>query len=443
MTFPESGWIKYINILSAINETAAKKFTSYLNTHDVLSPSGRKAAIDYAYALATRYGESAAAAACEMYDAVAEASGVALAVAEPAATASYGDVAKAVNGLIKQNASNDVIGESIGRLVKRAGADTTLQNAKRDGAEFAWIPHGDTCAFCLMLASNGWRKASKKTIKGDHAEHIHANCDCTFAIRFDGKSNVAGYDPDKYREMYDDADGKTWKDKLNSMRRDEYLVNGERIREQKMELYSRNRKIKYGEINDIQTDRGSITARRVDRYGYNNIYVDEKVDITEKQLRNVNNQVSEAKRIVNVINDCDAKVVVTDIDDPIASYNPRTNTMFISKRMTSNEEIVKAQEFFTCPNDTRSTAVHEMFHWLDAYEYRKSTGEITDAGPTSLYSVTQREKAFSEIKKVGVEIDDYEKLASISPYALRSALENDWEEVYTEYRTQKALEGGV
>ena len=161
MIFPESSWIKYITVLAAINSTAAKKFTSYLNNHDVSTPSGRRAAIEYAFAVATQYGETAAAAACEMYDAVAEASGVSLPPAEPAPTASYSDVAKAVNGLTRQSMSNEVIGSAIGRLVKRAGADTTLKNAIRDGAEFAWIPHGDTCSFCLALASNGWRRASK------------------------------------------------------------------------------------------------------------------------------------------------------------------------------------------------------------------------------------------------------------------------------------------
>lgn len=242
MTFPENGWQKYINMLSAINNTAAKKFTAYLDTHETDSRLGRQAAIDYAYAIATQYGESAAAAACEMYDAVAEASGKTLPAAEPAPTAPYSDVAKAVNGLKKQDASNEMIGDSIGRLVKRAGADTTLKNAKRDGAEFAWIPHGDTCAFCIMLASNGWQRASKKTIKGDHAEHIHQHCNCEFAIRFDGKSTVAGYDPDKYKEMWDNADGSKWQDKLRNMRHDNYqnyyAKNREDILAHKREKYA-------------------------------------------------------------------------------------------------------------------------------------------------------------------------------------------------------------
>ena len=98
-------------------------------------------------------------------------------------------------------------------------APTTLQNALRDGAEFAWIPAGETCAFCLTLASNGWQRASKQAIKKGHAEHIHSNCDCAYAVRFNSRTNVAGYDPDRYRSMYRHAEGRTPQDKINSMRR--------------------------------------------------------------------------------------------------------------------------------------------------------------------------------------------------------------------------------
>ena len=219
MTIPERTWLRYIRMLSAINSTSSKKFAAYLATHDVMTKAGRKAAIDYAAALATKYGESAAAVACEMYDVVAEASGVIVPSAEPAETASYGEVAKAVNGVLKQSQNVDMISSVVGRLVKRTGADTTLNNAIRDGAEFAWVPSGDSCAFCIMLASNGWQRASKKALKGGHAEHIHANCDCTYAIRFDSRSNVAGYDRDKYLEIYENAEGSTWREKLNSMRK--------------------------------------------------------------------------------------------------------------------------------------------------------------------------------------------------------------------------------
>lgn len=239
MTISEPFWVRYIDTLHAIDSTAAKKFEAYLNTHDITTKEGRQAAIDYAYALATKYGESAAAVSCEMYDTVARASGAIVPAAEPAATATYSEVARAVNGILKNGYGQPVLVSAVGNAVKRAGADTTIKNAIRDGAEFAWIPHGDTCAFCLMLGSNGWKKASKKTLKGEHAEHIHNNCDCTFAIRFDGKTTVSGYDPDRLRDMYDNAEGTTWREKLNSMRREQYADNADAIRAQKREAYAR------------------------------------------------------------------------------------------------------------------------------------------------------------------------------------------------------------
>ncbi len=144
-----------------------------------------------------------------------------------------------MNGTLKQSSTPELPGQAIGRLVKRTGVDTTMQNAIRDGAEWAWIPHGDTCAFCMMLASNGWQKASKKALKGGHAEHIHANCDCTYAIRFESDTEYAGYDPDKYLEAYQNAEGRSWQEKVNAMRRAQYERDGDRIREQKRIAYAR------------------------------------------------------------------------------------------------------------------------------------------------------------------------------------------------------------
>ena len=95
---------------------------------------------------------------------------------------------------------------AVSRLVKPAGADTTLKNAIRDGAEFAWIPHGDTCAFCLMLASRGWQKAGKRTLKNGHAEHIHANCDCEYAVRFNASTTVLYYNKDAVKKAGGDPD---------------------------------------------------------------------------------------------------------------------------------------------------------------------------------------------------------------------------------------------
>ena len=239
MRIPKKTWNKYITDLRKISDKAAELMTSYLETHDVSSPAERQQAIEYAYALATKYGEGTSALACEMYDSVVAASGKKLPPAEPAATATFNEVARTVNGSMLYSKRPDVVGSSVGRLVKTAGVDTTMRNAIRDGAEWAWVPSGDTCAFCIALASQGWVKASEKVMKGNHAEHIHNNCDCTFSIRFDGKSSVEGYDPDALRRQYYAADGSTPTERINAMRREQYAANKEAINAQKRAAYAK------------------------------------------------------------------------------------------------------------------------------------------------------------------------------------------------------------
>ena len=241
MSLPSSAWQKYVTMLLKISSAAADAFLDYLKHHDVTTEAGKTAAIEYAYALATRYGEASAAAACEAYDATAAAAGVDVPPALPAETATYEEVATAVNGTINQDLPDETISGAISRLVKRAGADTTIQNAIRDGAEFAWIPSGDTCAFCIMLASNGWQRASKKALRKGHAEHIHANCDCNYAVQFNGKPRYDFFDPDVYRDIYDSAGTGNWQKKLNVIRQNIYADNGDKIRAQKRAAY-RSRK---------------------------------------------------------------------------------------------------------------------------------------------------------------------------------------------------------
>lgn len=185
------------------------------------------ALISYAYNVSATIGEGAAALACQMYDEVASASGVAVPAAVPAEVADYGEVAAAVTEVSRTSPIQ--LPSVAGRFVKRQAADTTLFNAQRDGAQFAWVPHGDTCAFCITLASRGWQYMSKKALKNGHAEHIHNNCDCEYAIRFDTSSTVEGYDPQVYKDMYYGAEGHTPKERINAMRREIYAENTPKI----------------------------------------------------------------------------------------------------------------------------------------------------------------------------------------------------------------------
>ena len=252
MTISRKVWQRYIDGLRKVNDEAVRLAMNYLNTHDVLTQEGTNALIEYCFGLATKYGEAVAELACEMYDALAAVTGATVAPAIPAATATMQETAKAVVGTMKTG-NNEIVSSAVGRLVKMAGVDTTMQNALRDGAEWAWIPVGDTCAFCITLASRGWQRASKKALKGGHAEHIHANCDCTYAIRFDN-SEVEGYDPREYEALYYGADGSKPQDRINAMRREFYARNKEVINEQKRDAYAKRQERNSSEAEEMNVD---------------------------------------------------------------------------------------------------------------------------------------------------------------------------------------------
>lgn len=249
-TITQAQWKRYIARLRQINDKAAEEFRNTIIDKGGYGHIERQKLIDYAYGISTKYGEASAALSAEMYDAIAELSGVAVPSAIPVEV-TYQDVAKTVNGIIKNTGSEDILAQGIGRLVKMAGTDTILSNAYRDrprgkgskrkhsGAQVAWIPSGDTCPFCLMLASKGWQNQTEWGAN-NHSEHIHANCDCTYAVRFNNSLNVEGYDPDALRKEYYEA-GDNQNDRLNAMRREQYAENKDKINAQKRANYARNK----------------------------------------------------------------------------------------------------------------------------------------------------------------------------------------------------------
>ena len=259
MQITANAWNEYITRLSRLNQKAGQLMREYIGSHGTESTDDL---IAYAYGLVTKYGEGSAELACQMYDALAEAANAGVPAAEPAEPADYGEVARMVNATKNQNPAN--LPNGVSRLVKRAGADTTLKNAVRDGAEWAWVPHGDTCPFCITLASNGWQKASSKVLKGGHAQHIHANCDCEFAIRFDHSTTVAGYDPEKYLKQYNAAGGD-----INKMRRIDYAARKDAINAQKRAAYAVRKLSTNGEIPakiELDNDRYTIAEPKISKF---------------------------------------------------------------------------------------------------------------------------------------------------------------------------------
>ncbi len=244
MTITGTAWEKYINALRQVNDAAADRVRKVLERYDLknLSPAARQEIINWVYDITATYSEASAELACQMYDAISEASGVSVPPAEPAPVPEYKEVAIATNGTLK-TLNPDIVAQASARLVKRTGVDTTMNNAIRDGAMWAWIPMGDTCAFCHMLASNGWQRASKKAMRNGHADHIHANCDCTYAVSYRGGEEYENiYDPDELYAEYNEANRNgRWRDAMNVMRREEYARNKDMINAQKRAAYAKRK----------------------------------------------------------------------------------------------------------------------------------------------------------------------------------------------------------
>ena len=121
MKISRADWEHYISRLGRVSAQAAKAMRAYMTA---TPDASAEQLIQYAYSLTTRYGEAAAALACEMYDAIAAAAGAAVPAAEPAEPASVQEVARTVRAVHEE--SPNLLPEVTQRIVKRTAADTTL-----------------------------------------------------------------------------------------------------------------------------------------------------------------------------------------------------------------------------------------------------------------------------------------------------------------------------
>ena len=148
---------------------------------------------------------------------------------------------------LKKTESESVLTQAIGLFTKDSAQKTIIQNAQRDNAEIAFVPIAETCPYCIALASRGWRKASMSEYNNDgEPAHLHANCDCTYGVRFNKRMEYRGYNPEVYKEIYDNAPvpdyaKSTSKNKINALRREQYAQNKDEINAQKRAAYQKRK----------------------------------------------------------------------------------------------------------------------------------------------------------------------------------------------------------
>ena len=160
----------------------------------------RTAAFAVLDALLSTYTDLSAARAAEFYDASREAQMVRR---KYRAVVDSRRDPKATEGAIRAIVQFAVAGaverfrrEALDRVdteMRRAANQCVAYNAGRDPAKplYARVPVGETCGFCLMLASFGFQYTSESA-----ASHSHRKCNCRVVPSF-GEATVRGYDPEQ------------------------------------------------------------------------------------------------------------------------------------------------------------------------------------------------------------------------------------------------------
>lgn len=172
-----------LQITAHINAATARKLVGFWKRIDP-DKMDRKAMIDFVTAvvrqITSAYGEIAAVAAAEFYDEVREIGGFGGKAAVPVAGRPPEEQLKAVvrwgigplwEDTPRPDAALARLQGSTSRLALQPGRLTTYEMVKRDGARYAHVPRGKTCAFCLMLASRG-------AVYHSEQPHYHDHCDC-------------------------------------------------------------------------------------------------------------------------------------------------------------------------------------------------------------------------------------------------------------------------
>lgn len=163
------------------------------------------------------FGDGASSLAADMYEGMAELSGVKVKPAVIDTSDVHSHIESEVRYQLGKFLSGDpqgfihACGSKASDQVARRANQTMRLNAKRDGLRYARVPMGgETCSFCAMLASRGFDYRSAKT--AGEGNHYHKNCRCKVIPGFEGME-VEGYDEDEWYNRWiafkeiDDAPG--------------------------------------------------------------------------------------------------------------------------------------------------------------------------------------------------------------------------------------------
>ena len=207
MAAPSFNDITYLSSLE--KQIINKAVTDFLQLVD--ADATHEEVMQLAYMVGQKYRLLSAELGAQWYEYCARLAGVEI---EPAELPEFDDeplfrhIDEAMSSEDVEKKATELFQNLVASSVRDTGHANLLREYERgmSGARWARVPVGETCAWCLMLASQGAWYHSEETALGTSPDHYHDNCDC-IAVFFADANDIAAYDDlAKYKEMYYDAD---------------------------------------------------------------------------------------------------------------------------------------------------------------------------------------------------------------------------------------------
>lgn len=190
--------------LSAVRSEAGNYFKKLVREQDLFKhgEEAQKSAIYHAAVKAVNsFSDAAGSAACDFFDAH-------VTGAQPSSIAPqpwfikrrlYENIEKyAKTHKLGDDEFMRLLAEEVGGEVVQHANRTTIHNAVKNNLRYARVPFGNSCAFCLMLASRGFVYKTETTA-GEDKGHYHARCRCKIVA---GKKDtkIGDHNPEKLNQ---------------------------------------------------------------------------------------------------------------------------------------------------------------------------------------------------------------------------------------------------
>ena len=170
--------------------------------------------IELASAIAEQYGFLASELGAQWYDLCTRLANIDAepAVLSDADSGSIRERAKSMTEKYSDKPRESVLNRFLQNEIQNSIRITGDANLWRDyerglcSGKWARVPVGDTCAWCLMLASQGAWYLSRESALGNNGSHYHDGCNCIAVYHADANSIPNYSNLQRYKSMYYDAE---------------------------------------------------------------------------------------------------------------------------------------------------------------------------------------------------------------------------------------------